>query len=183
MEFTNPATALKYHFQHNNVDVNIYFDAYDAESPSMSMILCYNNKYYYTSLNVNNTAVRKEYLEEVPSVILNQILDEQNRLDIFFENIEEHILNDDKMVINYKKDICFTNTMKYSRSRTDLPFLHSLRKVQMSNNMLERLSETMGIKRENLERIQLAGFTIVRTDDPQKRKSLSAIIDNKIILI
>jgi hypothetical protein len=101
----------------------------------------------------------------------------------FFADIEEHILNDDKRVINYERDVCFINTMKYSRSRTDLPFMFSLRKVKMSNDTLERLSETMGVEREILEKIQSAGFTIVRTDDVNKRKSLTAIIENSEISI
>lgn len=176
-------TALKYHFKHNNVDVNIFFDAYDDRTPSMSMILVYEKKYYYTPLNINNTEVRTEYLKKIPSVILNRILDKHNRLEAFFVDIEKHILDDDKMVINYETDVCFTNTMRYSRSRTDLPFLYSLRKAKMSNDTMERLSETVGIERDILKKIQSAGFTIVRTDDVNKRKSLTAIIENAAISI
>lgn len=183
LELKRQFTALKYHFKHNNVDVNIFFDAYDDKVPSMSMILSYEKKYYYTSLNISNTEVRTEYLEKIPFVILEQILDENKHLNAFFTDIEEHILNDDKIVINYERDICFINTMKYSRSRTDLPFLFSLKKVKMANDTLERLSETMGVEREILKKIQSAGFTIVRTDDVNKRKSLTAIIKNSTISI
>lgn len=38
LELKRQFTALKYHFKHNNVDVNIFFDAYDDRVPSMSMI-------------------------------------------------------------------------------------------------------------------------------------------------
>lgn len=183
LELKRQFTALKYYFKHNNVDVNIFFDAYDDKVPSMSMILAYEKKYYYTSLNISNTEVRTEYLEKIPFVILEQILDENKHLNAFFADIEEHILNDVKIVINYERDICFINTMKYSRSRTDLPFLFSLKKVKMANDTLERLSETMGVEREILEKIQSAGFTIVRTDDVNKRKSLTAIIENSKISI
>lgn len=183
LELKRQFTALKYHFKHNNINVNIFFDAYVDKVPSMSMILAYEKKYYYTSLNISNTEVRTEYLEKVPFVILNQILDENNHLNAFFADIENHILNDDKIVINYERDICFINTMKYSRSRTDVPFLNSLRKMKMTNDTLERLSETMGIEREILEKIQSAGFTIVRTNDVNKRKSLTAIIENSKISI
>lgn len=183
LKFRRQSTAIKYHFKHNSVNVNIFFDAYDDKTPSMSMILSYDRDYYYTSLNINNTEVRTEYLEHIPSVILNQILDESNHLDAFFADIEEHILEDNRIVINYERDTCFVNTMKYSRSRNDLPFLYSLRNVKMSNDMLERLSETMGINRENLKKIQSAGYTIVRTADINKRKRLTAIIGNTGILI
>lgn len=176
-------TALKYHFKYNNVDVNIFFDAYDEKVPSLIMILAYEKKYYYTSLNISNIKARTEYLEKIQPAILNQILDECNHLNAFFADIEEHILNGAKRVINYERDVCFTNTMKYSRSRKDLPFMFSLRKIKMSNDMLERLSETMGVGREILEKIQSSGFTIVRTDDVNKRKSLTAIIENSEISI
>ncbi len=183
LEFRRQFTAIKYRFRYNNVDVNIYFDAYDEKAPSMSMILAYDRAYYYTSLNINNTEVRTEYLEKIPFVILDQILDESHQLISFFAEIEKHILENNKIVINYEKDTCFINTMKYSRSRTDLPFLQSLRKVKMPDNTLERLSETMGIDREILKKIQSEGFTIVRTDDIKKRKHLTAIIENTDILI
>ncbi len=61
--------------------------------------------------------------------------------------------------------------------------MQSLRKVKMPDNTLERLSETMGIDREILKKIQSEGFTIVRTDDIKKRKHLTAIIENTDILI
>ena len=183
LEFRRQFTAIKYRFRYNNVDVNIYFDAYDEKAPSMSMILAYDRAYYYTSLNINNTEVRTEYLEKIPFVILDQILDESHQLISFFAEIEKHILENNKIVINYEKDTCFINTMKYSRSRTDLPFLQSMRKVKMPDNTLERLSETMGIDREILKKIQSEGFTIVRTDDIKKRKHLTAIIENTDILI
>lgn len=183
LEFKRHFTAIKYGFKYNNVDVNIYFDAYDDKLPSMSMILACDKEYYYTSLNINNTEVRTEYLEKIPSTILNQILDDDHHLNAFFGDIEKHILKDNKIVINYERDTRFTNTMRYSKSRTDLPFLYSLRKVKMTNDTLERLSETMGIDREILEKIQSEGFTIVRTDDSKKRKYLTAIIKNTSILI
>ena len=183
LEFRRQFTAIKYRFRYNNVDVNIYFDAYDDKAPSMSMILAYDRTYYYTSLNINNTEVQTEYLEKIPFAILNQILDENYQLNSFFAEIEKHILENNKIVINYEKDTCFINTMKYSRSREDLPFLQSLRKVKMPDDTLERLSETMGIDREILKKIQSEGFTIVRTDDIKKRKHLTAIIKNTDILI
>ena len=178
LEFRRQFTAIKYRFRYNNVDVNIYFDAYDDKAPSMSMILAYDRVYYYTSLNINNTEVRTEYLEKIPFAILNQILDGSHHLISFFAEIEKHILENNRIVINYEKDTCFINTMKYSRLRTDLPFLQSLRKVNMPDDTLERLSETMGIDREILKKIQSEGFTIVRTDDIKKRKHLTAIIEN-----
>lgn len=183
LEFKKEFTALKYFFKYNNVRVNIFFDNYDISAPSMSVILVYNKTYYYTSLNIKNTAVRTNYLEKIPLDILKQLLDENNHLYNFFESIEAHILNGNKVIINYEKDTCFANTMKYSRTRSDLPFLHSLRKIKMPNDTLERLFETTGIDKAVLEEIQSEGFTIVRTADVTKRKSLKAIIRNSSISI
>lgn len=176
LKFKKPFTALKYKFEYNSVEVNVYFDNYDKYAPSMSLILAYNNKYYYTSLNIKNTAIRKEYLEAIHQDILEQILDKNRQLDSFFESIELHILNNKCIPINYNKDHRFTNTIKYSRGRTDLPFFHFLRRVNMSDDTLEQLAETMGIDRYILKGIQSEGFTIVRTDDVNKRKSLRAEI-------
>lgn len=183
LKYRERYTALKYCFRYNGVYVNIFFDNYDKNVPSMSLILAYNNKYYYTSLNIKNTAIRTEYFRKIPLNILERLLDENNHLDGFFESIETHILNSKKSVVNYESDICFANTIRYSRSENDLPFLHSLRKTRMLNDTLEQLSEIMGIDRLVLRKIQSEGFTIVRTDDVNKRKSLKAIIGNLDIFI
>lgn len=175
-------TALKYHFSYKNVDVNIYFDNYDGDVPSLSMILAYNKTYYFTSLNINNIT-KAEYLKGIPEDTLKQLLDENNCLISFFESIESHILSGNKSIINYGKDTCFANTMKYSRPRSNLPFLYSLRKAKMPEKTLKLLSEPTGIDRLVLKKIQSEGFTIVRTDDFSKRKSLIAILDNSSISI
>lgn len=183
LKYRERYTALKYCFRYNGVYVNIFFDNYDKNVPSMSLILAYNNKYYYTSLNIKNTAIRTEYFRKIPLNILERLLDENNHLDGFFESIETHILNSKKSVVNYESDICFANTIRYSRYENDLPFLYSLRKTRMLNDTLEQLSEIMGIDRLVLRKIQSEGFTIVRTDDVNKRKSLKAIIGNLDIFI
>lgn len=176
LKFQTKVTALKYKFEYKSVEVNIYFDNYDKNAPVMSLILAFSKEYYYTSLNIKNTSIRKEYLEDIPQNILEQILDENRKLDGIFESIETHILNNKGFPINYKKDVRFIKTMQYSRSRSDLPFFHFLRKVNMPNNRLEQLVETMGIDRNILEGIQSEGFTIVRTGDVNERKSLKAVI-------
>lgn len=39
LKYRFSTTAIKYRFEYNNVNVNLYFDAYDEYSPSLSMIL------------------------------------------------------------------------------------------------------------------------------------------------
>ncbi|WP_077462585.1 hypothetical protein [Rodentibacter caecimuris] len=48
------STTIKYYFIFNDVNVNLYFDAYDNNNPLLSMVLVSDKQYYYTSLNVNN---------------------------------------------------------------------------------------------------------------------------------
>lgn len=183
LKFNTSTTAIKYHYTYNGVNVNLYFDEFDKGNPSLTMILAYEKNYYYTSLNVKDTNVTKEYLEKIPSHILENILNTDMKLDDFFNSIDEHILNNNYIVINYKKDTYFINTMKFNRNRSDLPFLHTIRKVRMSDEALCKLYETMGIDRQILIKIQDENLTLVRTDDPGKRKSLTAILEGIAIKI
>lgn len=146
-------TAIKYQYTYNKVNINLYFDEYDKLNPSLSMILVYEKEYYYTSLNVKNTNVTKEYLEKILSCILERILNKDNKLDNFFNSIDKCILDNKCNVINYIKDNFFTNTMKFNRSCSNLPFLYAIRKVRMSDKTLCKLYETMGIDGETLRKI------------------------------
>ncbi|MBF0785376.1 hypothetical protein E4T80_07875 [Muribacter muris] len=177
----NKSTSIKYYFLLNNVNVNLYFDAYDSNSPLLSMILSSEKKYYYTSLNVNNDNIRVEYLEKIPMIILEKILDKDNTLTAFFRRINEHIMNNNGNVINYNKDVYFMNTIKFAnKSRKDLPFFHHLRKTPMSDSSLELLYQTMGITRDILRKIQSSGYTIVRTGDISKRAVLTTALKREL---
>lgn len=185
LSYKSTITAIKLVFKYNNVSVNLYFDAYDEDVPSLSMILVYNNEYYYTSLNVKNTNITKEYLIEIPQNILINILNVNNQLDDFFKEIDEHILSSESKFwpINYEKDTLFTNTPKHRGSRKDLPFLQGIRRVPMQDDTLNNLSATMGIDKDILLGIQNEKMTLVRTDDPKKRKKLTAILQGIIVKI
>ena len=67
------ATCLKYHYVYNTIHVNIYFDAWDRKSVSLSIVLASTEakKYYYTPLNILNSTMRTEYLPKIPSQILD----------------------------------------------------------------------------------------------------------------
>ncbi len=183
LELKRSFTAIKYKFIHKGVNVNLYFDAYDNINPSLTMILALNKSYYYTSLNVKDTALDTEYLEKIPADILSEILDDNKKLNDFFIELNTHILDDQFKVINYGKDIIFTNTMKYSKNRDDLPFLQTIRKVRMSDKTLSKLAVTMGIDFNILRKIQNENMTLVRTDDFNKRKTLTMVLDGTHIKI
>lgn len=170
------ATCLKYCYQYNEVNVNVYFDAFDAESVVLSIVLTADDQYYYTPLNILNTGMKTEYLSNIPPQILGKIL-VNNSLDEFYIDMERHLLQNNPYIIDYSRDKCFVNTIRHSGSKLDLPFWSCLRKVPMSDDTLYKLSARADITLETLQKIQRAGFTLVRTADPGKRKKLTLILE------
>ncbi len=178
LKMKTPQTAVKYYYLYNDVNVNLYFDAYDNDNPLFSIVLSYNSDYYYTPLSIITNERRKEYLTDIPSGILERILDESIKLDDFFNSIDEHIVNGKHWIIGYKDDKIFTNTLKYSSHMEDLPFLWTSRRARMTDDTLERLVEKLSIPRDVLKAIQSNGRTLVRTSDASKRKNLRLILND-----
>lgn len=172
------AACLKYHYLYNNVNVNVYFDAFETKSVALSIVLAADKKYYYTSLNILNTGTTAEYLSKIPPQILKKILVE-NHLDDFYNTMEKHLLEDNPYVNYYSKDTYFVNTIKYAKSKLDLPFWWHLRKVPMSADTLYKLNARADITLETLQKIQQEGYTLVRTADPEKRKELTLILQQE----
>lgn len=173
--FKGKSTCIKYRYDYNGVTVNLYFDAFDPDSNTLTMILSTEKQFYFTTLNSMNTRIRKEYLPKLPSVFLNKIL-VNNELDEFYKHMENKILEIVPVPVSYKKDTIFINTTKFQKGDIDLPFWWYLRKVPMSDDTLNALSERADISRETLLEIQKQGFTLVRTDDIEKRRSLTLIL-------
>ena len=178
LKFKGKGTCVKYRYDYNGVTVNLYFDAFDSDSNTLIMILSIEKKFYFTTLNFMNTCIHKEYLPELPSVFLNRIL-VNNELDEFYEHMENKILEITPIPVSYKRDIIFTNTTKFQKGDIDLPFWWHMRKVPMSDDTLEALSERADISRETLLKVQEKGFTLVRTDDIDKRRSLTLILEEQ----
>lgn len=173
LRYKNEKTAIKYHFQYNKVEVNLYFDNYDEDFPCFSMILKYEKDYYYTSLNIHRPEIEKEYLEGIQNSILERILDKNNQLDVFFGDVKNRIMNDKFFPIYYNNDTFFTNTLKNIKNDDEKPFLHHFRRRKMTNHTLELLARTSSIDKSILKKLQAEGFTIIRTADPNKRRSLN----------
>ena len=74
LEYKNKLTSLKFYYKYNGVNINLYFDAYDVDSLSFSVILSYDGEYYFTSLNIMNNTMKTEYLVDIPSKMLGKIL-------------------------------------------------------------------------------------------------------------
>ena len=103
--------------------------------------------------------------------------------DRFYAHMENKILEMQPIPVSYEKDRIFINTTKFQKGAIDLPFWWHLRKVPMSDDTLNALSERADISRETLLRIQEQGFTLVRTDDINKRTSLTLILDEQGITL
>lgn len=170
------ATCLKFYYQYNNVNVNVYFDAFDSQSVALSIVLAAEKNYYYTPLNILNTGMITEYLSEIPHQILEKIIVD-NHLDDFYENMEKHLLEDKPYFNYYNEDTYFVNTIKYAQNKLDLPFWWHLRKVPMTDDTLYKLNARADITFDILRKIQQEGYTLVRTSDPEKRKELTLILD------
>jgi len=176
LHFKGKGTCIKYRYDYNGVTVNLYFDAFDPDSNTLTMILSTAKQFYFTTLNSMNTHIRKEYLPKLSPIFLNKLL-VNNELDEFYTNMENKILEITPIPLSYKKDTIFINTTKFQKGDIDLPFWWYLRKVPMSDDTLEALSERADISRETLLKIQEQGFTLVRTDDINKRRNLTLILD------
>lgn len=178
LSFKKKETCLKYFYKFNNVNVNVFFDAYDENSMTFSIILAYEKNYYFTPLNITNNKIRKEYLTQIPIQILSNILVE-NHLDDFFYSMEEHILTSNPVINFYNNEKIFVNTIAFNKKNIDLPFWHFIRRTRMTDDTLEELSERADISRHILKKIQNNGMTLVRTGDPRKRKKLTIILNEE----
>lgn len=175
LKYKGKGTCVKYRYDYNGVNVNLYFDAFDTDSNTLTMILSTEKQFYFTTLNSMNTRIRKEYLPKLPPVFLDKLL-VNNELDEFYTHMENRILKITPIPVSYKKDTIFINTTKYQKGDIDLPFWWHIRKAHMSDNTLESLSERADISRNALLEIQKQGFTLVRTDDIYKRRNLTLIL-------
>ena len=182
LKFKGKGTCVKYRYDYNGVTVNLYFDAFDPASNTLTMILSTEKQFYFTTLNSMSTRIRKEYLPQLPLVFLDKIL-VNDELDQFYAHMENKILEMQPIPLSYEKDKIFINTTKFQKGAIDLPFWWHLRKVPMSDDTLNALSERADISRETLLRIQNQGFTLVRTDDINKRTSLTLILDEQGITL
>lgn len=170
------AICLKYHYIYNGVNVNIYFDAFDKKSLSFCIILVADKKYYFTPLNILKEGLNTEYLNDIPIEILRGILTD-NKLDDFYQHMENYILQNKPYTNYYSKDIIFTNTTSYQKGEIDLPFWQGVRKVRMSDENLIKLSHRADIPFNVLREIQRNHLTLVRTAKPERRRDLTLILN------
>lgn len=171
----NKSSCIKFYYKYNGVNVNLYFDAYEPESTNLSLVLVYEDYYYFKVMNILNKNLDSEYLKDIPNQILNRIL-VNNSLKNFYETMEINILNSEPYKTTYNDKI-FSNTLKYNRKDDELPFWYCIRHKRMTDITLEKLLQSMDISRDTLLEIQSRRLTLVRTPDYNKRKELTIILD------
>lgn len=178
LRFKGAGACVKYWYKYNDVDVNLYFDAYDKDCLSLTIVMLTDGLFYATPLNIMNTSLKKEYLPKLPPVFRSKIVVD-NKLDIFYEDMQKKIPTAKIYRTNYLDDVIFSKTYKYQKGVVELPFLADKRNTRMTDTMLEQLHEQFHISRKILYQIQRKGYTLVRTDDVAKRSTLKYIL-NKI---
>lgn len=169
------ASCLKFHYEYNSVHVNVYFDAFDIQSLSLSIVLMYNQEIYFTSLNIVNNEIENRYLPNLTYEIKNHILVD-NRLDDFYNNMEEHLSNDTPYCNYGYDDKYFRRGVSNASNANALVFWSHIRRVRMTDQTLNQLYTQNNISYETLLAIQNNGLTLVRTADPTRRKKLTLIL-------
>lgn len=183
LKYKGKDTCIKYNIAiSDDTKVNLYFDNYDSDNPNLVMIIVYDGIFFFT-----NSAYRNGRFSNFISFInkssddyrvICAIMDEDNSLNEFYAKIENHILNSNGIVTLYAKDKIFTNTMSYNKkANKELPFIQTIKKAKMSDEMYNFILETMGVSKDVLNRFRDSGYTFVRTDDSAKRSKISFLIN------
>ena len=180
--YKSKGTCIKYNITIDDVKVNLYFDNYDIDNPSLVMIIVYDGVYFFTNLAYRNGRFSNfiNFIDKSSDDyrVICAIIDNNNSLNEFYTKIENNILNSNRMVTLYAKDRIFTNTMSYNKTANkELPFIQTIKKAKMSDKMYDFILETMGVSKDVLNRFRNSGYTFVRTDDPVKRGKISFLIN------
>ena len=176
LRFKGAGACVKYWYKYNDVNVNLYFDAYDKDCLSLTLIMIADGLFYGAPLNVMNTSLKKEYLPKLPPAFRNKIT-VYNKLDTFYEDMQKKIPTIRPYDTNYLDDTIFSQTYKFQKGIIELPFLADKRQTRMTDAMLEQLHGQFHISRKVLYQIQRKGCTLVRTDDVARRSTLRYILN------
>lgn len=184
-QFTSRDTkdCIKLHYQYKGVSINLYFDYYEKLFTS-SLVLIYENIYYYNSLNIDTliNPNKKPYLDNLPPEIIHQIRDKNNKLQDFYDAMRQHLISENLEQTTYN-DAIFQRGINAHRDNTRNPFLSHLRKTPMSETHLDFLNKNLNIPRKALKDLQKRGFTIVTTANLQERKSITLILQQEGIFL
>lgn len=90
--------------------------------------------------------------------------------------MEDIIINNNFVYINYNKDTIYTNTNKYNPSKEEL-YLKTLSHKNMTDDMFNWAFHNTNIDIETLKKIRNLNLTFVRRPDINKRRKLTVILD------
>lgn len=167
LEIKSKKACLKYSYLFNKVSVNIYFDNYDKDLPSITLILKFEKVCYFRTFNFEYS----RYLENIPIEILNKLLD-NNTLEEFYDTLEEKLMKE-YCIASYQKDYLYKENVKLQEKICKInPFVFYLRKPPMTEEQKSLLNTYLNIPKETLNYIQKKGFTIATTDDIEKKIKL-----------
>lgn len=182
-------TALKLHYLYNEVNVNVYVDFWDPECPMMQLLLVLNQGvarpiYYLQAVNVFVTGEHKKYLEDLSPEFCGRLIDSDNSLKKFYNDMDVRLRKEKLFAINIAKEVLINNTRRYKKNRKEIyPYLHYLRRVGMSDTHYEELQSVLSIDEDILDKIRDSRYTIVTTPDPSKRVTLQVLLDGMLKVV
>ncbi|WP_251423742.1 hypothetical protein [Veillonella agrestimuris] len=182
LETDDAKTAIKYHFEYNLVQVNLYFDNYDFKNPSLCIFLKYKEHSYFTTLKMNNTGGSNQYLDKLNSTIRHQIIDDNGKLLSFFECIDTHILERRFEKIYYGTDKSFNQAMNSKRKENgneEFSFIKGIKRGIMSDKMENWVLQNTSVNYGDIKLVKTKKYTFIRTNDITKRIKLDIIFENK----
>lgn len=168
-------TAIKYKGVFKNTQIYIYFDAWDPNNYNFQLIIHNNSDYYLTTLNIVNDKFDSKYLHNISLDLLSSITVNKT-LDDFYNKLEDIIINNNSIYINYNKDTIYTNTNKYNPPKEEL-YLKTLSHKNMTDDMFNWALHNTNIDIETLKKIRNHNLTFVRTPDINKRRKLTVILE------
>ena len=183
LKYKGKDTCIKYNIAiSDDTKINLYFDNYDSDNQNLVMIIVYDGIFFFTNLVYRNGCFSNfiNFINKSSDDyrVICTIMDEDNSLNEFYDKVENHILNSNGIVTLYAKDKIFTNTMSYNKkANKELPFIQTIKKAKMSDEMYNFILETMGVSKDVLKRFRDSGYTFVRTDDSTKRSKISFLIN------
>lgn len=172
-------TAIKYEGTFNDVQINIYFDAWDEDNYNFQLILQNKPEYYLNTLNIYNNDFSSKYLPKLPDKI-KEAITVNYKLEEFYIKLEHIIENNNCSFINYNSDKIYSNTSKYNPPEEKM-YLKTLSHKNMTKDMKDWLELNTNISLNMINKIRNSNLTFVRTSDINKRKKLNVILANNEI--
>lgn len=179
-------TCIKANMTYNSINVALYYDEYQ-QTKNMILKLEYNNQVYLGNIHLG------KYIQDLNKEpdLCHQLL-QGKTLEPFYKKLAERIINEPLYAINLEQDNDFSDAVKIWRKNHPSPgnrvnhahiFLKTFRRDNMSDTMFRSLIKDNKVDFTIVKAIKNSGYTVVRTDDPWKRNSLVALLQQYNIVL